>query len=530
MAGAKTTCHPLEVKTQFLLAPTCTYTRSESEPCSGMVSSSILRKIALFAIGGAILACAAGQDGTNGKDGTSGADGKDGKDGTILDPSASLIVPNVGLLDRELDVQLNLDSVKMTTVPALDFGPGVTVDKPYLASETAVHAHLVVDPKAIIGTRDVKITADGRDLIAKKSFTVSSPVTASVIGGKLEQGGIAMLQIQNHDAHAFDPRLLRIGGAGFFIQGSESVTATDALLLVRVEPSARPGFAGFKLDNSNEQILSFWGNPEELEIAQRSAAPIELKGSITDKLAKNFDSRVYKIVVPPSESAVATVNLQVDVGSTFQGDVRILPSTGKDGDVLLRLQAPLDPQKGTPLVPYPLSASIPVVASSTPTELIVWLMDGKGSGSQNHNFKITSTVSPATLVPELTTGSHADATSAQSLDIGGFTDDDEPCLVDAEFTDRDQVDVYKFSVPDPKPPATRTKVELHMVTQFDTGYAISDSAAPVPVDQVAAKIVQARRAMTGTFNMTSGVHYFSVTRGKGSKTPSGKYVFSIRPL
>ena len=105
-------------------------------------------------------------------------------------------------------------------------------------------------------------------------------------------------------------------------------------------------------------------------------------------------------------------------------------------------------------------------------------------------------------------------------------------LIDGEFTANDEVDVYKFEVPIAKSGSSnaRMRVELNMLTQFDTGYGISDGAAPLSTDQVAARVVSARKAMTGVFNMLPGVHYFSVTKGKNAKTTSGKYQFSIRAL
>ncbi|MEO7109866.1 MAG: hypothetical protein ABI183_05470, partial [Polyangiaceae bacterium] len=187
--------------------------------------------LAFSALSLGIVACS-GSDGSPGPAGAAGAAGADGAAGPAGAgvASAGLIVPNVGLLDRELDVTITAQSVDFTTAaPTLDFGTGVTTSKVQVLSPTTLVVHLAVDAKATTGARDVKITAGAAALTSKLGFTVAAPLDLTVTPSAIAQAGLNDIAAQNLDyPHAFDTSGSFVMVVDGFPLGSLSVTATHA--------------------------------------------------------------------------------------------------------------------------------------------------------------------------------------------------------------------------------------------------------------------------------------------------------------
>ena len=159
---------------------------------------------------GIVVGC--GSDGAPGQQGPAGSTGAAGGKGigTTPEAAAGAIVPNAGILDREMDVVVTVDNTKLDATSAFDFGAGITVSNPQIVSPTTAFVHLKIDKAAATGSRDVKITASGKQLTSTKGFIVGGAVSVSVAEGTAEQGGYVLVDIQNRDHNAFNASGLKI--------------------------------------------------------------------------------------------------------------------------------------------------------------------------------------------------------------------------------------------------------------------------------------------------------------------------------
>ena len=190
-----------------------------------------------------IVACSGsdGAAGPAGAAGSAGAAGPAGPAGEGVKPSAGVVVPNIGLLDRELDVTVTGDAIDFTVAaPTLDFGAGVTVSKIQVLSGTTLVAHLAVDAAATTGARDVKITEGATVVTAKGGFSVAAPLRVTTTPTNLAQASINDFAVDNLDLqHAFDTAsgsfVMQLDAFGI---GALSVTATHASGLFLIDPAA----------------------------------------------------------------------------------------------------------------------------------------------------------------------------------------------------------------------------------------------------------------------------------------------------
>src|SRR5687768_16497827 len=99
-----------------------------------------MRKLVLLSLLAGICAnigCGSdGQPGVAGPAGQAGTPGAKGDTGPAPEAAAGAIVPNVGILDRELDVVVTVDNTKLDAQSTFDFGQGVTVSNPQIVSPT----------------------------------------------------------------------------------------------------------------------------------------------------------------------------------------------------------------------------------------------------------------------------------------------------------------------------------------------------------------------------------------------------------
>ena len=167
-----------------------------------------MRSMKLF-ISSAALCALAACGGSDGGVGIPGVDATPAKKGhkairaAASRPSASS-TRGAARSARELDIVVTTEAMRADQQPALDFGTGIKVTKVQAASASAIYAHLEIEETAALGPRDVKVTAGGKTVTGAKAFEVLAPAKITVLEGKAEQSGLAIVDLTNQDTSAFD--------------------------------------------------------------------------------------------------------------------------------------------------------------------------------------------------------------------------------------------------------------------------------------------------------------------------------------
>lgn len=194
--------------------------------------------LAVSALSLGVVACS----GSDGAKGATGDPGAKGDPGDASPASVGVIVPSIGLLDRELDVTITANGVDFTAAsPTVDIGAGVTVSNIQVLSATTIYAHLKIDASATTGARDVKVTSGSNNLTSKGGFKVAAAMDFSVKRGKAEQGGVIYYSVDNLDTqHAFDPNAFAVScDSGLDPLGQNlAVTSTHAEGVLLLAPGA----------------------------------------------------------------------------------------------------------------------------------------------------------------------------------------------------------------------------------------------------------------------------------------------------
>ncbi len=409
-------------------------------------------------LAGSLLAACSGSDGAKGDKGDPGAAGTGGA-GSV-DPSAGLVVPHVGLLDRETDVVVTADALKLDAQTQLDFGAGVTVSNIQVASSSTVLAHLKIDAAAAVGPRDVKITASGTTVTGAKSFEVLPPLDVKVSDGSAEQGGIVVVDVVNRDTTAFDTAQgsFVLLGDGLNPLGG-SVTATNAQQLLLVDPLGKVGdqqLTAANIDQAGKPAATFLSASDALKVAARAPTGLTSGTALgAESFAGGYATKMYKISAPaPGATAASIVSVVFKTTATDKTNPIIwaMPSSGKMSDLVMTVQpAQANPLFGTPgdVPPYTLPVVLPIPANGAATDLYLVALDlGSGSGNK---FSIEPTVVAAKSVTEQNTA-HATKAAAQPLigatnSCGAAAASFGPCVVSAGFAAKDEVDVYTVSLP-----------------------------------------------------------------------------------
>ncbi len=237
----------------------------------------------LVACGGADgLPGAAGKDGAPGAAGAAGAAGKAGESAKV-EPTVNFVTPSKAVLDRELEVVVSGSGTKFAAGAKLDFGAGITVSDVRVVSPTSLAAKLKIAPTAALGLRDV--TVDGQKI--EKAFAVI-PAISVVAVGKIEQGGVAQLAIQNNDpANPFDKDNFKVTApelVDFGIAPDSNLFASGAVLVPPLA-AASATVSAANVDSKGNPRTSFVGDPNDVKVVPRTpttvasnaaAAPIAL--------------------------------------------------------------------------------------------------------------------------------------------------------------------------------------------------------------------------------------------------------------
>jgi hypothetical protein len=420
-----------------------------------MKSTSFRTKLGVGLVSLAVLAACGGSDGAPG---AKGEPGPAGPAGNGLEPSAGVVVPNVGLLDREHDVVVTVEALKLDAPPTLDFGAGITVSDVQLVSASTVLAHIKVSPDALLGTRDVKITAGAQTVTGTKAFKVLPPIDVQVSDGKPEQGNIVTVDLVSRDRTAFDTAdgSFEVAGEGLTSLGG-TTTATNAQRLLLVDPLAATGdnqIIAANLDGAGSPSTTFIADPGALKITPR--APIALVAGTnltTETFPGNLQTRMYKLSVPAQTATTASilsVLFKTTVADKTNPLVWAIPTSGKMADLLLTAapaQASFFSAGDDPPFTVPIVVPLGPGAAALDTYLVA-VDQAAGNGNK---FTIEPQVIAAKLVNE-DAAAHATKAAAQKL-IGAtnacaataatFT----PCLVAGEIKAAKELDVYTVSIP-----------------------------------------------------------------------------------
>jgi hypothetical protein len=467
----------------------------------------------LVVLGASALGCG-GSDGAAGVPGERGAPGAaipgGSADPAAGGPSAGIIVPPVGLLDRELDVQIAVHDGALTTAPSLDFGPGIRVSKTELVSESTVKAHLRVDASAALGERDVVIATDQRELVAAHGFNVLPPVDVRLLAGRAEQGGLAVLDIKNRDVEDFDPETFELLGDGMVVLDKLTVTTSHARVLVAFEPGARLGMLPTVAVNGSPPDQTFLADPAALTIKAREPAPFAAPPA-NDTMAE-FESRLYRLSVPAGSAALMSVNIKVAQASEMAPAMLLYPPSGKFADALMGVTVPVGIMGPRP-PPYDLTMTIPVPAGDAPSDFILHLIDENGGG-KTHAFDLATAIVPATSVVEI--ASHATAATAQALAIPA---PDAGALVIAGAVETaDALDVYKFDADGQK------SFEIALAPDYDASLAVTDDKLSFGDSKYYTE-PKAKKVGNVVFKPPAGAYYVAL---KAAGAQPGKYRLSIR--
>lgn len=304
----------------------------------------VWKKVGIFAVSLVSMASVAcsGSDGATGPAGAAGPAGDKGDTGpagTGTTPSLGVIVPNIGLLDREVDVTVTAEAVDFTAAaPTFDFGSGVKASNIQVLSATTAYVHLAVDAGATTGARDVKVTSGANNLTSKGGFKVAAPISVTVTPNPAQQGGFALLDVTNLDTqHAFDT------AGNFFVSSSEGIplalttpttTATQSTgNLVLLDPSAATDsqVAAANFDANGNPVVSYAG--DSFKISARTPTALTVGTALTGQnLATPGATSLYKY---STSTAAITEVVFTPTGDTLEPALAVYGSSGKSADALV---------------------------------------------------------------------------------------------------------------------------------------------------------------------------------------------------
>lgn len=339
--------------------------------------------LAVSALSLGVIACS-GSDGAPGAKGDTGAKGDPG-DGSPA--SVGVVVPSIGLLDRELDVTITANGVDFTAAaPTVDLGTGVTVSNIQALSATTIFAHLKIDATAATGARDVKVTSGTNNLTAKGAFKVAEAIDFEVKQGKAEQGGAIYYTVDNLDTqHAFDPNAFALASdSGLDLLGQNiGVTATHAegVLLIAPGASATGTVVAEDDDALGEPYATFGAT---FPIASRSATSATAGTPLTGQsISAPFGTQLYKYSTAAAGIWEVTTT---DPGAKITPTVAVF---GTDGSVASAFNG-----AGGASVVYPTTAA-------SQSNVAVVLDSGLGGGSAaDYGFTFTVVNHTGTIYAE----------------------------------------------------------------------------------------------------------------------------------
>lgn len=346
-----------------------------------------------FVVSALVLAACSGDQGPKGDQGPAGAG----------DPSVSGIVPGRAYLARKVDVTISGSGTKWAEGTTVDFGAGVAVDKIVVASPTAIVASITVDGAANVGPRDVTVTAGDVTSTYKGAFSVESPL-ALTVKGSAAQGSLFFLSAASKDLTTpFDttaesslfsaPVFKGITVKdipGVILQVSD-VSLYKVEMAVVTDVNTTPGVKAFSLqsgvDGTDKVPFPY---PAGVEIAARTAVPLQLGTPNAQTVAKAYESKLFQMT-PTNGLGIVDV-IVTSKETDFAPTAVILPKTGKFADRLTGF------------------AAASTLISTTSDPLYVIAVDSTGAVG---DFSITAKSTAAQNASEA--ASHGSSGAAQAL-------------------------------------------------------------------------------------------------------------------
>jgi hypothetical protein len=395
----------------------------------------ILSTVALAAL---VSAC--GSDGAPGADGPQGPEGAAPGEPAGVDSSLSLVTPNKGVLDREVEVSIGGSATRFEEGVKPDFGDGIEVLDVVYSTPTLVTARLRISKDAAVGPR--RVTIGG--LVAENAFRVSPAinVTSPRPG---EQGGLAMVELENVDVTAFDSGAFQVGGGGlvpYFSQVQGPFAGVAFMLVPPMAPAGAMGVEAQNLDSKGEARITFLSAPDAFQVTQRAAAALEYgKARTAETLADDLSSKLYKVATPADQDGIVSVRIHVPEGEKTILSTALWGAGGKADDLVSRFDAVEDgffgPQPKE--APYDLVYSIPV-SKGAASSYFVTVLDY--AGTSDAKFDVLSSSVTATVHME-TLSSHDTRETAEPMTLAGSL---AGTLVKGQLSEDGEMDWYKFNV------------------------------------------------------------------------------------
>lgn len=348
----------------------------------------------LLVLGFAFVACG-GDDNNNNNNNPDGG----GTTGTVT-PSVSGVSPATAFLGREMDVQLSGFGTAWTDATTVSFGDGITVTKVTAASATGLIAHINVATTAALGARDITVGTD----TFKAGFTVDSPVKLTVLG-KLEQGSIVSLKIENKDFnHLFDTTTT---GDGFLtpltytgVKIKAPTTSGSAVTIdgvtpflinasVTIDVTADASETDLDVTSGTGADAIHFVVPKALAVTART--PTALTGNVSAAIPASLATGLYKIT-PGAGNRLQEITISA-TAMDARPAVYILPKSGKISDLITGG-----------------AAAAFLTANTDPYYVIVW----DNTGTSGYMYALTYGETAVTIGTETEPNEDA-ATQAQSL-------------------------------------------------------------------------------------------------------------------
>lgn len=476
-----------------------------------------LKAFSLLAMAGFAVAC--GSDGEQGPAGPAGASSTSSEQG-----SASVVSPNKGVLDRELDVQLGFSGSNFSdgTKPVIDFGPGITVGDVKVASPTLLIAHVTIAKDAPVGTKTITIGG----IQAKDAFTVVPGIEVKVgdqVGASGDQGSLAQFSIENNDTKAFDTAdggfglvdadLLDLGSAA-----SGPLGGTGFFLVPPLAPAGKKQLTFANLDAQGKPRLSFLSATDAFEVVAHAPTALTNDTPKDEVFGSIYGAKLYKLSATGAASIV-DYRVEVDATQSTLPYTFVFGAGGKAGDLVTR-NGPPSSLFGTEPPPYDIHAILPVVGAGD-----YYFVTADLSGAVNQKMKVTGTVVNATLTPEPGT-THGQA-APYALPALPATDG---IIVTGQLDGEDEFDAYKITAADGDTiqiAVTATKDrEIEVVLTKDPNVIADDDGKLLGYVWAPNYGTNATVTLTGQTDLYVVVHKDPETTGSAL----GQYTFSARKV
>lgn len=475
-----------------------------------------------------LLACggADGAAGAPGKDGVPGAAGAAGKPGESakIEPSVNFVTPNKAVLDRELEITISGTGTTFTAGAKLDFGAGITVSDVRVVSPTALSAKLKIAPTATLGLHDV--TVDGQKL--EKAFAVQPAISVFAVG-KVEQGGVAQVAVQNNDpANPFDKDNFKVDApelVDFGVSAESNLYASGAVLVPPLA-STSATLSVANIDSKGASRTTFLGDPSDLKITPRAPTALTPNAAAASvALGADLASFFGKLTVPMGSAYIVDYRMEVPGTSTTTPLAALFGKGGKAKD-LLDTAAPPQGFFGPEDPPYDIHLVYPMVSAAAAEDQYLILVNTEGRAGST---TFTAGLIKASQVAE-DAAAHGTAATAQTLtalepmpvnfatDVGGK-------VLTGALASAAEVDLYKLTV------VANDTVQVAITGDGEYDVVASRNGTLDP--EAAAALGYAYSSTKGrggnaTFSVkTNTTLYIAVTPYQGG---IGKYTMSVRKV